>query len=115
MISYYQAGNGLSPLGVGVVSLETRPPHLVREKNLSKPVDFSEILRYYKHRTNVRETIITKGMLMLSQNDRELLRMIRENDNPDNALLIATQVILEFLKQPESFEEQAVACLPVLD
>lgn len=52
---------------------------------------------------------------MLSQNDRELLRLIRENDNPDNALLIATQVILEFLKLPESFEEQAVACLPVLD
>jgi hypothetical protein len=51
----------------------------------------------------------------LSKNEIELIRIIRENDNPDNALLIATQVILEFLKQPESSEGQAAVCLPVLD
>lgn len=61
------------------------------------------------------ETFVTKGMEPLSKNEIELLRMIRENDNPDNALLIATQVILEFLKQPESSEGQAAVCLPVLD
>ena len=44
----------------------------------------------------------------------ELIRIIRENDNPEQALLTATLVILDYLKRHESSEEQAAVCLPVL-
>ena len=51
----------------------------------------------------------------MSNNEIELINMIRENDNPEQALLIATQVILDYLKQHESSEEQVAACLQALD
>ena len=44
----------------------------------------------------------------------ELIKLIRENDNPEQALMAATLVILGYLKQHESSEEQAVVCLPAL-
>ena len=44
----------------------------------------------------------------------ELIKIIRENDNPEQALLTATLVILDYLKQHELSEEQAAVCLPVL-
>ena len=44
----------------------------------------------------------------------ELIKLVRENDNPEQALLTATLVILDYLKQHESSEEQAAVCLPVL-
>ena len=44
----------------------------------------------------------------------ELIRIIRENDNPEQALLTATLVILDYLKQHESFEEPSAVCLPAL-
>ena len=44
----------------------------------------------------------------------ELIKLIRENDNPEQALMTAAVIILGYLKQHESFEEQASACLPVL-
>ena len=50
---------------------------------------------------------------MVCQNEEELLRIIRENDNPDQAALIAIEVILEYLTQPGSFEARAAACLQV--
>ena len=37
--------------------------------------------------------------------------MIRENDKPEQALMAAATIILGFLKQHESFEEQAAVCL----
>ena len=40
--------------------------------------------------------------------------MVRENDNPEQALLTATLVILDYLKQHESSEEPTSVCLPVL-
>ena len=45
----------------------------------------------------------------MSQNDIELIKLIRENDNPEQALMTAATVILGFLKQHESSEEQAAA------
>ena len=51
---------------------------------------------------------------MFSDNNLELLQMIRENNNPEQALLTATLVILDFLKQHESSEEPSAACLSVL-
>ena len=50
---------------------------------------------------------------MLCQNEEELLNIIRENDNPEQAALTAIEVILEYLRQPESFEAQAAAYLQV--
>ena len=50
----------------------------------------------------------------MTANETELINIIRANDNPEEALLVATKVILYFLKQPESFEEQALVCLPAL-
>ena len=44
----------------------------------------------------------------------ELIKLVRENDNPEQALLTATLVILDYLKQHESSEEQVAVCLPVL-
>ena len=44
----------------------------------------------------------------------ELIRVIRENDNPELALMTAATIILGYLKQHESFEEQASAGLRVL-
>ena len=41
----------------------------------------------------------------------ELIKLIRENDNPEQALMAATLVILGYLKQHESSEEQVAVCL----
>ena len=51
---------------------------------------------------------------MMSENEMELIKMIRENDNPELALMAAATVILGYLKQHESFEAQAAVYLPVL-
>jgi hypothetical protein len=50
----------------------------------------------------------------MTDHEKELIKMIRENDNPEEALMTATVIILDFLKQHESFEVQAPVCLPVL-
>ena len=44
----------------------------------------------------------------------ELISMIRENDNPGLALNAAVVIILGYLRQLESSEEQAVADLQAL-
>ena len=49
---------------------------------------------------------------MLCKNEEELLRLVRENDNPEQAAMIAIETILEYLRQPESFEARAAAYLP---
>lgn len=52
--------------------------------------------------------------MSITENEMELLRIIRENDNPDRALMTATLIVLGFLKQHGSSEEQAVAVPQVL-
>ena len=47
----------------------------------------------------------------MTNNEKELIKIIRENDNPSRALMTATLMILGYLKQHESFEEQDVADL----
>ena len=49
----------------------------------------------------------------MTDNEKELINMIRENDNPEEALMTAAVIILGFLKQHESFVEQAPAYLQV--
>ena len=43
----------------------------------------------------------------MTDNERELIKLIRENDNPEQALMAATVIILGFLKQHESSQGQA--------
>lgn len=47
----------------------------------------------------------------MTDNEKELIKIIRENDNLEQALLTATVIILGFLKQHGSSEEQAADCL----
>ena len=47
----------------------------------------------------------------MSENEIELINMIRENDNPGMALNAAVVIILGFLKQHESSEEPAAVGL----
>ena len=42
---------------------------------------------------------------MLRKNEEELLKIIRENDNPGQALMTAATIILGYLKQHESSSE----------
>ena len=44
----------------------------------------------------------------------ELIKLLRENDNPGQALMAAATIILGYLKQHESSEEQAAAGLQAL-
>ena len=50
----------------------------------------------------------------MTENEKELIKLIRENDNPEQALMTATVIILGFLKQHESFEAQAPVYLQEL-
>ena len=49
----------------------------------------------------------------MSENELELISIIRENDKPEQALMTATLIVLGFLKQHESSEVQASAGLLV--
>ena len=50
-------------------------------------------------------------VIIMTENEKELIKLIRENDNPEQALMTATVIILGFLKQHESFEAQVPAYL----
>ena len=47
----------------------------------------------------------------MSTHEIELLKIIRESKNPEQAVLTAIEIITEYLRQPESFEAQAAAYL----
>lgn len=49
----------------------------------------------------------------MNENEKELIKMIRENDNPEEAIMTAATIILGFLKLHESSEEQAAVALSV--
>ena len=49
----------------------------------------------------------------MNENEKELIKMIRENDNPEEAIMTAAVIILGFLKQHESSEEQDAVALSV--
>ena len=50
----------------------------------------------------------------MTSNEIELISIIRENDNPEQATMVAIDIILKYLRQPESFEELAAVCLQEL-
>ena len=45
----------------------------------------------------------------MTDTEQELIRLIRENDNPVQALMAAATVMIAYLTRPESFEAQALA------
>ncbi len=47
----------------------------------------------------------------MTEKEIALIKMIRENDKPEQALMAAATIILGFLKQLESSEEQVPVCL----
>ena len=49
----------------------------------------------------------------MSENQTELISLIRENDSPEQALMAAALIIVGFLKQHESSEGQASVGLQV--
>ena len=81
---------------------------------MSKNVDISEKLHYDEIRTYVLIAYYERGIIIMTDNEKELIRIIRENDNPEKALMTATVIMLDFLTQLGSFEVQAPACLSVL-
>ena len=46
----------------------------------------------------------------MTENKVELIKLILENDDLDQAVLTASAIIFDFLKQHESSQEQIVAC-----
>lgn len=50
----------------------------------------------------------------MTENEIKLLEMIRSNDNPEQALLTAVAVIIDFLNRPESTESKSSVELPAL-
>lgn len=60
-------------------------------------------------------SVIAEGAnIVVNENEVELIKIIRENDNQEQALVTAIGIILDFLKQHGSSEEQASADLRVL-
>lgn len=55
-----------------------------------------------------------RGFKRMTKNEEELLRMIRENDNPELALMTAATIILGYLKQHESSSKPSADSLQVL-
>ena len=62
--------------------------------------------------THIR--IFIGGTKVMTDNEKELINMIRENDNPEDALMTAAVIILGFLKQHESSVVQVPAYLQAL-
>ena len=49
----------------------------------------------------------------MTENELELIKLIRENDNPEQALATAVETILSFLEQHESSQVPCSASLVV--
>ena len=54
-----------------------------------------------------------KGENYMTENETELINLIRENDNQEHAIVTAVEVILSYLEQLVSSEEQVAVGLRV--
>ena len=77
---------------------------------MSKYVDISVNLNYDG---NGNEHSHYRGIKIMTEKEKELVKLIRENDNPEQALMTATVIILNYLTQHESFGVQVPAYLQV--
>ena len=46
----------------------------------------------------------------MTNNEKELLNIIHQHSNPEQAIEIAIKTIIEFLEQHGSYQEQVVVC-----
>ena len=54
---------------------------------------------------------IAKGVYAVSEHELKLIELLRENDNPEMALLLAVKVFAAFLAQLEADQEPQPVCL----
>ena len=60
------------------------------------------------------QMFLLKGeMIIMTENEKELIKLIRENDNPGQALMTTAVIIIGFLKQHESSVEPTPVYLQV--
>ena len=52
-----------------------------------------------------------KGVCAVSENENRLIELLRENDNPEQALLLAVKVFAAFLAMPQEPPERVLAYL----
>jgi hypothetical protein len=52
-----------------------------------------------------------RGNIIMTENKLELIKLILENDNPEDAIMTAAAIIYDLLKQHEASEELSSACL----
>ena len=69
---------------------------------------------YNLRRTPVLYIAIYERGIIMSNNKIELLKLICENDYPEEALLTAIEVISSFLEQYESYQEPSPGFLRAL-
>lgn len=82
----------------------------------SQCVQYTVLLNWYsvvEHKFDI--AVYTKGVCIMTENELKLLRMIREHDDPEQALVIALEVITSFLGQHGSSEEPDAVCPQELD
>ena len=46
----------------------------------------------------------------MTQNQETLINLVRESADPTKALLVAVEIISDFLKHPQSLKEQEPVC-----
>ena len=71
----------------------------------------SENIKYDGIGTYVRNVDYERGIKIMTENKTELIKLILANDNLEKAIMTASVIILDFLKQHESYEGQASVCL----
>lgn len=67
-----------------------------------------------ENRTPVLFVLIKGDISKMTDREKELLTIVREHNDPEQALTIAIHTIVEFLKQDESSQEPLPACPPEL-
>ena len=99
--------------GVGVVSLATGAPtfyvlSIVLDRKWQNVIDVFENSVYnFEYRTGVR--LCDQGAGFMLHSEMVVLCKIRESKDPERALQIATDVILDYLKQRESSPPRSAA------
>ena len=81
---------------------------------MSKNVDISVNLNYDGNKgTYIR--IVIRGIKIMTDNNTELIRLILESDNIEQAIMTASVIISDLLMQHESPQEQIFVCLQAGD
>ena len=101
--------------GVGVVVWRLAPPHffvpVLLDTIRQNYIDGSKCFEYNYFRTIVRISLSKGGKKMLRNNEEEFFKIIRENDNPEQAAVIAIKVFAAFLARLEANQELPTVCL----